>query len=66
MEQAIRKLVDTSTSPAAMQARADMVLERARWAAQVFQRYGRDHTNRIAEAVARVALNLDGAEKPWR
>lgn len=65
MEQAIQKLVDISDSPAAMQARADMVLERARWAAQVFQRYSRDHTIQIADAVARIAHAKAGEYADW-
>ena len=65
MEPAIRKLVDISDSPAAMQARADMVLERARWAAEVFQRYDRAHTIAIAEATARVAHAKAGEYAEW-
>jgi len=52
MEPVIRTLVDISETPAAMQGRADMVLERARWAATVFQRYDRAATLAIADAVA--------------
>jgi acyl-CoA reductase-like NAD-dependent aldehyde dehydrogenase len=65
MEPAIRKLVDISDSPAAMQAHADMVLERARWAAQVFQRYDRAHTAAITEAAARVAYAKAGDYAEW-
>lgn len=65
MEPVIQKLVDISDSPAAMQAQANMVLERARWAAQVFQRYDREHTNRIADAVARVAHANAGKYADW-
>ncbi len=65
MEPAIQKLVDISDTPAAMQAQANMVLERARWAAQVFQRYDRDLTLRIAEAVARVAHANAGKYADW-
>lgn len=55
MDAAISNLVDISATPSAMRARADMVLERARWASQVFQRYDRDQTQKIAFAVARIA-----------
>ena len=55
MQPQIRTLVDISDSQAAMQGRADMVLERARWAAAVFQRYDRDATMAIVDAVAACA-----------
>lgn len=55
MEPQARVLVDISDSEAALAGRADMVLERARWAAEVFQRYDRDATMRIADAVAAAA-----------
>jgi acyl-CoA reductase-like NAD-dependent aldehyde dehydrogenase len=48
-------LVDISRSAAAMRAQADLMLERAKWATEVFQRYDRGHTYAIAEAVAREA-----------
>ena len=55
MDPRIRNLVDISETPVAMQARADMVLERAGWAAQVFQRYDRAATQAIADAAALAA-----------
>lgn len=55
MEPQARVLVDISDSPAALAGRADMVLERARWAAEVFQRYDRDTTMAIVDAVAAAA-----------
>ena len=55
MDAAISNLVDISATPAALRARADMVLERARWASQVFQRYDRERSQAIAFAVARAA-----------
>ena len=55
MEPQIRTLVDISGTEAAMQGRADMVLERARWASAVFQRYDRDATLAIVDAVASAA-----------
>ena len=55
MDAQIAQLVDISHTQVAMEAKADMVLERARWASQVFQRYDRATTQAIAEATARVA-----------
>ncbi|MDH3279679.1 MAG: aldehyde dehydrogenase family protein [Gammaproteobacteria bacterium] len=55
MEPQVRTLVDISHTPAAMQGYADMVLERARWAATVFQRYDRASTMAIVDAVATAA-----------
>lgn len=55
MEPQIRTLVDISNTSAARKGRADIVLERARWAAQVFQRYDRETTMAIVDAVARIA-----------
>ncbi|GAB5467818.1 MAG: aldehyde dehydrogenase family protein [Rhodospirillales bacterium] len=55
LEPVIRNLVDIDGSEAAMASKADMVLEQARWAAQVFQRYDRARTQAIVQAVAEVA-----------
>ena len=55
MEPQIHTLVDISGSKAAMAGRANMMLERAGWAAQVFQRYDRHATMAIVDAVARAA-----------
>ncbi len=55
MEPQIRTLVDICGSEASFAARADLVLDRGRWAAQIFQRYDRDATQRIVEAVATAA-----------
>ena len=55
MEPQVRTLVDISESPAALEGRADMVLERARWATTVLQRYDRAATMKIVDAVATVA-----------
>ena len=55
MEPQIRTLVDISESPAAMQGKADMVLERARWATTVLQRYSREDTQKLVDAVAEAA-----------
>ena len=55
MEPVIRTLIDTSQSQAALQGQTDIILERARWATTVFQRYDRDTTMAIVDAVAKVA-----------
>lgn len=55
MDAAVLSVLDISASEAALRARADMVLERARWAADVFERYDRATTYAIAEAAAKAA-----------
>jgi acyl-CoA reductase-like NAD-dependent aldehyde dehydrogenase len=65
MDPLIRNLVDISASPAAMAAKADLVLERARWAAEVFQRFDRAHTYAIAEAAAKAAFDKAGEYGEW-
>ena len=55
MEPVIRTLIDTSQSQAALQGQADIILERARWATTVFQRYDRNATMTIVNAVAEAA-----------
>ena len=55
MDAGIRNLVDISETPVALRTRAEMILERAGWAAQVFQRYDRTTTQAIADAAARAA-----------
>jgi len=61
----IHDLVDISQSPAALIAQADLVLERAKWAAEVFQRYDRDRTYAIAEAVAQEAHEKAAIYAEW-
>lgn len=65
MEPVVRKLVDISDSPAAMRARADMVLERGHWASTVFQRFSRDDTMRIVDVVARAAFDNAAKYAEW-
>ncbi|HUF45798.1 MAG TPA: aldehyde dehydrogenase family protein [Aestuariivirgaceae bacterium] len=65
MDPAIQSLVDISTAPASLKARAEMMLERARWAAEVFQRYDRGRTYAIAEAVAKAAHAKAGEYAEW-
>lgn len=61
----IRSLVDISQSPAALTAQADLMLERAKWAAEEFQRYNRHRTYAIAEAVAREAHAKAATYAEW-
>ena len=65
MDPQIRQLVDISHTPVAMRARAEMILDRARWASQIFQRYDRETTLRIAGAAARVAHAKAGDYAEW-
>jgi len=65
MDNFVRRLIDIGQSEAAMRARADLVLERARWAAEVFHRYDRDRTMAIADAVARVGFDKAGEYADW-
>ncbi len=51
----LNTLVDISESAAAQQGRADLMLDRACWAASVFDRYDRASTMSIVEAVAEAA-----------
>ena len=58
-------LVDISETHAAMEAQVNAVLERARWASQVYQRYDRETTMAIADSVARVAHAKAGEYAEW-
>ena len=51
----IRNLVDISRSPAALRGRADIILENAKWASHVFERFDRDATMRVVDSVAKAA-----------
>lgn len=55
LEPEIRNLIDISESQPSMQALAELYLDRARWASQVFLRYDRDAVMRIVDAVADTA-----------
>ena len=55
LEPEIRTLIDISESQPSMQALAELYLDRARWASQVFLRYDRDAVMRIVDAVAETA-----------
>lgn len=61
----ITSLVDIRQSPAALTAQADLMLERAKWAAEVFQRYDRPRTYAIADAVAREAHAKAATYAEW-
>ena len=65
MDKAIDALVDISASGAALRARADTTLERARWAAEEFRRYDRASTHAIAEAAAQAAHAKAGEYAEW-
>ena len=65
MDPQIRQLVDISRTPVAMRARAEMILDRARWASQIFQRYDRKTTQGIADAAARAAHAKAGDYAEW-
>ncbi len=55
MQPQIHNLVNISDTPAAIQGRTDMILDRARWAATAFERYDRAMTMAIIDAVASTA-----------
>ena len=65
MDARIRELVDIDHTTVAMRSRAEMVLDRARWASQIFQRYDRETTLRIADAAARAAHEKAGEYAEW-
>ena len=65
MEAQIRTLIDISNTPAALKGVADMMLERGRWAAQVFQRYDRETTMAVVDAVAQAAHEHAGRYAEW-
>lgn len=65
MDSLIEGLVDISSTPAALKAQADMMLERARWASQTFQRYDRERTQAIVHAVAKVAYEQSAHYAEW-
>ena len=65
MDPRIRQLVDIDDTPVAMRARAEMILDRARWASRIFQRYDRETTLGIADAAARVAHAKAGDYAEW-
>lgn len=65
MEPVVKTLVDVSDSATAMRARAEMVLERGHWASTVFQRFDREETMRIVNAVANAAHDNAAKYAEW-
>lgn len=65
MEPQAANLVDISQSRAALAGRADMMLERALWAAEVFRRYDRNMTMSIVDAVASCAHEHAAKYAEW-
>ncbi len=65
MDAAVRNLIDISESGPALKARADMVLERARWAAEEFSRFDRARTYAIAEAAAKAGYAKAAEYGEW-
>ena len=65
MDPRIRQLVDVGHISVAMRARAEMILDRARWASRIFQRYDRETTRGIADAAARAAHAKAGDYAEW-
>lgn len=65
MDPAVSNLLDISDTPAALRAHADIVLERARWASEVFRGYDRQSTQAIVDAVAQVAYEKAGEYAEW-
>lgn len=65
MDPLVESVIDISDSPAALKSHADMVLERARWASQTFQRYDRERTQAVVRAVAEVAYEKAAHYAQW-
>ncbi len=58
-------LIDITGTPAALAAQAETVLERARWAGEVYQRYDRTRVMAICQAVADAAFSKAEAYAEW-
>ena len=65
MEPQVRTLVDIADTPAALAGQADIVLERARWVAEIFRRFDRGLTMSIVDAVAKAAHENAGRYADW-
>ena len=65
MEPQVRTLVDIADTPAALAGQADIVLERARWAAEIFRRFDQTLTMSIVDAVANAAHENAGRYADW-
>jgi acyl-CoA reductase-like NAD-dependent aldehyde dehydrogenase len=60
MDRIVAELLDISQTPAALKARADAVLERARWASEVYRQYDRTQVQQVVDAVAKAAYEKAG------
>ena len=65
METSVQRVLDISQSAAALQAKAELVLENGRWAAAEFSRFDREHTQAIVTAVAKAAHAKAGEYAEW-
>lgn len=65
MEPVVKTLVDVSDSATAMRSRAELILERGRWASTVFQRFDREETMRIVDTVAKAAYDHASKYAQW-
>jgi acyl-CoA reductase-like NAD-dependent aldehyde dehydrogenase len=65
MDAAVARILDLSDTPAARTAQVDAVLEKARWASEVFRRYDRARTQEIAHAAASAAREKAGHYAEW-
>ena len=65
MDPQIATVLDTAATETGAKARADMILERAGWAAQVFSRYDRAQTQTITAHVAEAAFRMAGEYGEW-
>ena len=65
MDTSVQRVLDISQSAAALQARAELVLETGRWAAAEFWRYDRQRVQGIVEAVAKAAHAKAGEYAEW-
>lgn len=65
MKPKLRTLVDISDTQAARDGQVASILDCAKWASQVFQRYDLDHVRKIAAAVATIAEQQAGRYAEW-
>lgn len=65
MDTSVQRVLDINQSAAALQAKAELVLENGRWAAAEFGRYDRRRTQAIVEAVANAAHAKAGDYAEW-
>ena len=65
MDTSVQRVLDIGQSAAALQAKAELVLENGRWAAAEFGRYDRRRTQAIVDAVAKTAHAKAGDYAAW-